>query len=207
MTRDETFGRRITDLQELRALAHTGRLEILQHLQASGAATATECAAVVGLSPSACSYHLRLLARHGFVEPDSGEASERDGRERRWRAVLTGWQSDPDDSDEPAEAAAVDATLARVLLSSSQRKVLAWVDAAARDEAAWRDASLISNSTILAGADELAALSGRLMALLRPYFPVNRSPDDVPPDARQVHVALRLAPGAGRHVAPTEKRT
>jgi Helix-turn-helix domain len=49
-------------------------------------ATATECAEIAGLSPSACSYHLRTLARHGFVEED--RASAADGRERPWRARL-----------------------------------------------------------------------------------------------------------------------
>ncbi len=34
------------------------------------ATVATECAQVAGLSPSACSYHLRTLARYGFVEED-----------------------------------------------------------------------------------------------------------------------------------------
>jgi DNA-binding IclR family transcriptional regulator len=43
-------------------------LIFLQHLVLDGPATATECAEVAGLSPSPCSYHLRALARHGFVE-------------------------------------------------------------------------------------------------------------------------------------------
>ena len=49
----------ISDPRALRALAHPARLAILQHLVLDGPATATECAEVAGLSPSACSYHLR----------------------------------------------------------------------------------------------------------------------------------------------------
>jgi hypothetical protein len=67
-TRDERYGRRLTDPGAVRALAHPGRYAILERLQLEGPATATECAQVAGLTPSACSYHLRLLARHGFVE-------------------------------------------------------------------------------------------------------------------------------------------
>ena len=55
---------------------------------------------MAGLSPSACSYHLRLLAKHGFVEPD--DSRDRDGRERVWRAAVTSWVSDPEpDADPP----------------------------------------------------------------------------------------------------------
>ena len=67
-TKDERYGRRLTDPGAVRALAHPGRYAILERLQLQGPATATECAQVAGLTPSACSYHLRLLARHGFVE-------------------------------------------------------------------------------------------------------------------------------------------
>ncbi|MGH3165700.1 MAG: ArsR/SmtB family transcription factor [Trebonia sp.] len=40
-------------------IAHPARLEIWQYIGLEGPVTATECAEVVGLSPSACSYHLR----------------------------------------------------------------------------------------------------------------------------------------------------
>ena len=66
----------------MRALAHPLRLALLDHLHAVEQATATECAAVVGDSPSSCSYHLRALAKWGFV----GEAEGGVGRERPWRA-------------------------------------------------------------------------------------------------------------------------
>ena len=50
------------DAAVMRAMAHPARLALLEHLRNSGPATATECAAVVGLSPSATSYHLRAKA-------------------------------------------------------------------------------------------------------------------------------------------------
>ena len=53
----------ITDPRMLRALAHPARIAILEHLALDGPATATQCADVAGLSPSACSYHLRALAQ------------------------------------------------------------------------------------------------------------------------------------------------
>src|SRR6266436_393297 len=76
----------ITDPRMMRALAHQARIAIWMHLGLHGPATATECAEIAGLSPSACSYHLRTLAKYGFVEEDPDSAA--DGRERPWRARL-----------------------------------------------------------------------------------------------------------------------
>lgn len=187
---DDRYGRRISDPGALRALAHAGRYAILERLQSGGPATATECAQVVGLSPSACSYHLRLLARHGFVEEDT---SRDDGRERAWRATSTGWWSDVDPDTDPATAQALDSTITRVMMASSDEKVLAFVDHAAK-EPDWRQAALFSNSTVAATVAELADISQAIMAVLKPYFLADRPAGEIPEDARQVHVSVRMAP-------------
>jgi predicted ArsR family transcriptional regulator len=179
----------------LRALAHAGRYAILEHLQTTGPATATECAGVAGLSPSACSYHLRLLARHGFVEEDT--TRDRDGRERVWRATVSGWWSDVDPADDRAEVQALDSTLARVMMASSDEKVLAFVDRGT-EEPEWRAAALMSNSTIVATARELEEISAAVMAAIRPYLVTNRPLDQAPEGARPVHVSVRMAPRAAR---------
>src|SRR3954470_8957236 len=69
----------------MRALAHPTRLALLDHLHSVDQATATECGAAVGDSPSSCSYHLRALAKWGFVEEGEGGV----GRERPWRAAAS----------------------------------------------------------------------------------------------------------------------
>ncbi len=185
------YGRRISDPGALRALAHAGRYAILGRLQTDGPATATECAEVAGLSPSACSYHLRLLARYGFVEPD--DSRDRDGRERVWRAAITGWLNDPDPGADPNEVQAIDSTLSRVMIASSDQKVLEFVDRGAA-EREWRDAALFSNSTIVATVQELQELSDAIMALMRPLMQTNRPLEEAPEGARQVHLAVRMAP-------------
>ena len=60
---------RITDPEALEALAHPVRLDVLGFLMSQGPATASECARAVDDTPSNCSYHLRVLAKHGLVEP------------------------------------------------------------------------------------------------------------------------------------------
>ena len=99
-----TFGRPISDPQALRALAHTGRYAILERLQSRGPATATECADVAGLSPSACSYHLRLLAKYGFVEEDtSDDAAAATAGSGSGGRRSPGWVSDPAQDADPRE--------------------------------------------------------------------------------------------------------
>jgi len=191
---DTPYGRRITDPTALRALAHAGRYAILERLQTEGPATATEVAAVAGLSPSACSYHLRLLARHGFVEESpADDGAARDGRERVWRAAIAGWWNDPEPGTDPREVQALDSTLSRVMLASSDAKVLDFVDRGAR-ERDWRDAALFSNSTISATVEELDALGQAMMDLLRPLMMSNRPLSEAPAGARLVHLAIRMAP-------------
>jgi DNA-binding transcriptional ArsR family regulator len=192
---DETYGRRITDPRAVRALAHAGRYAILERLQVRGPATATECAEVAGLSPSACSYHLRLLAKYGFVEEADNDGG--DGRERRWQAAMPGWQSDLEDEADSTEAAALDHALGRIMLDSSDRKVLGWLEAAGQESREWREAAVLSNSTIIATPEELRQIKEALMGVLRPYFRTERPAEDAPEGARLLHAAVRVVPATG----------
>src|SRR5580698_4906225 len=94
--------REISDPEALEALAHPVRLDILSYLASRGPATASACARAVGDNPSNSSYHLRVLAKHGLVEP----VESTDGRERPWRAVVTGLSADPTNPEASAAAKA-----------------------------------------------------------------------------------------------------
>jgi hypothetical protein len=78
--------RQLTDPKDMRALAHPIRLALLEVLLVYGALTATQAGELIGESASSCSFHLRTLARHHFVE----ETGEGRGRERPWRLVAVG---------------------------------------------------------------------------------------------------------------------
>jgi len=69
------------DVRAVRALAHPLRIELLDRLRFDGASTATLLAQRIGQSSGATSYHLRQLARHGFIE----EVPSDRGRQRWWR--------------------------------------------------------------------------------------------------------------------------
>ena len=109
----------LTDPKTMRALAHPARIAIWAHLGLHGPATATECAEIAGLSPSACSYHLRTLARYGFVEEDPDSAA--DGRERPWRARMLAFSID----DVPGTPAVTRvASRLMIVWSTSERYVI-----------------------------------------------------------------------------------
>jgi len=93
-----------------------------------------------------------------------------------------------------AEMQAIDMALARVLLASSDEKVLSWVDQSAQDSSPWREASLISNSTIAVTTEELKQIQDHIQAVLKPYLLRDRDAEDLPPEARLVHAAVRLTP-------------
>jgi DNA-binding transcriptional ArsR family regulator len=82
---DEEAGLRPT-VDQLKALTHPVRVRMLTLLRLDGPATATTLAARLGLNTGATSYHLRQLARHGFIVDDE---SRGDGRERWWRSAHT----------------------------------------------------------------------------------------------------------------------
>jgi hypothetical protein len=71
----------LTDPKAMRALAHPLRWALLEALSHAGTLTATQASEMLGESPANCAFHLRTLARYGFVE----EAGGGKGRERPWR--------------------------------------------------------------------------------------------------------------------------
>lgn len=175
----------VTDPRALRALAHPLRLALLDHLMSFGPRTASECAAVVGSTPSNCSYHLRALAKVGLVEATDAE----DGRERPWRSASTGLVFGR--TDDPEFALGSD-TVERALADRQVDDEAALVHRAIaqRDEqpVEWREASMLTGYALRLAPAELRELGERLDALIRPYIALTRT--DPPEDADVVALHL-----------------
>jgi DNA-binding transcriptional ArsR family regulator len=141
----------------MRALAHPTRLALLDHLHTVDQATATECSEFVDESPSSCSYHLRALAKWGFVEEGQGGA----GRERPWRATAARIEFESGSPDA--------AVLRDELLGRQQQRVR---DALRREhevQPSWRRAAQTSSATLELTTRELEELGERFEALLDDY--------------------------------------
>jgi DNA-binding Lrp family transcriptional regulator len=177
--------REIRDVRALAALAHPVRNALLSHLMAVGPRTASECAPAVGASASNCSWHLRHLARFGFVERVEGST---DGRERPWQAAATGFDfSQVEHDDEPAARAAVQ-TLAAVQLDEEHRLARTYLRGEDEVPEEWRRSANVSSYGLLLTAAELRELGTWLDAAIRPYLALTRQ--DAPADARPVHLFL-----------------
>jgi hypothetical protein len=73
----------ITDPTAMRALAHPVRMGLIELFGVHPTLTATQASEALGESPANCAFHLRTLAKYGFIE----EAGGGRGRERPWRTA------------------------------------------------------------------------------------------------------------------------
>jgi DNA-binding transcriptional ArsR family regulator len=180
----------VPDLVIMRALAHPARLGLLEHLAETGPATATECAEVVGQSPSAVSYHLRALARAGLVEAAPGRG---DGRERLWRRTDDRYQIRIEGAPEDPEMREAQQEVMESLLARDEARTRAYLASFDSDPKEWQDAAHFMSSTLMMTADELKALGTALEELVAPYRRGSRR--DAPPGARHVSAIIRTLPG------------
>ena len=188
----------LNDPTAMRALAHPARLAILNRLQAEGPCTATEVAEVVGVTPSAASYHLRMLAKYGFVEDAPARGDGRgDGRERLWRSSAIGLSVSPDPDDGPDVRSAKE-FLIKALRDQAEDEVSRAMESLERESREWREAALFNRAVLLVDAEELKALNERIDELLAPYKTTVRDREDAPPGARVSEAQVNLFPRARR---------
>jgi DNA-binding transcriptional ArsR family regulator len=162
------------DVRSLRALAHPLRLRLLDLLRFDGPATASALAVRMGESSGATSYHLRQLARYGFVEED---ARPRHGRERWWRHRARPLMvADP---GTPANAAVLVEMLTREV-RAAERFLAAEPGFASR----WREVAFLRSRALRLAPGELDRLREEIEALLD-RLP-DGSSDSAAPDAAPV---------------------
>lgn len=155
--------RKVDDARTLRALAHPVRIALIEALSLGGAMTATELAEEIGESPTTCSFHLRQLARYGFVE----EAGGGKGRARPWRMTSIGMEIPTVDDPETTIAGA---TLARLFRERQLDRYRTWRETNATYPLRWREAAGDSELVFYMTAEELKQLNAELRALVGPRF-------------------------------------
>jgi predicted ArsR family transcriptional regulator len=174
----ESLPLEITDLETLRALAHPRRQRILQHLGLHGPATSAGLARELGLNTGATSYHLRELAKHGFVE-DVPELAR--GRERWWRAPVRDLRVPPRSRQSEEMRAAVD-EMARLQIADDLEHLARFQEQ--RDEMGeWGDAFLGSHGSMRLTMAELQNFFEDYIRLLNRY---KRPDEQTPEGARTV---------------------
>jgi DNA-binding transcriptional ArsR family regulator len=199
----EQPAREITDVDTLRALAHPLRLRILDAVALYGPLTATEVAERVGESPANCSWHLRQLARYGFVT----EAGGGTGRQRPWRLVTEGHRWG--EGEESPELARAGDAAAQVLLDLEYRKLRDWLAARRQQSPVWRDAGFFNQFIGWCTPEELGELQDEMRSLFGRYLHRLTDPSARPPGSRPVRLMAWGVPeidGAVVGGADTEKK-
>jgi DNA-binding transcriptional ArsR family regulator len=178
---------RVQDPRAIRALAHPARMAIIDALASGDELTATECAELTGLSPSATAYHLKFLERYGLAEP---APARNDGRERPWRAPNRGTKMDIDSST-PARAAAATAVIL-ALIDGSRALAEAFIAHEREEPEEWQHVASLGNVDLWLTADETQRVTADLSAVLEPYR--GRTRADRPDGSRRVRVMNGVVP-------------
>jgi DNA-binding transcriptional ArsR family regulator len=175
----------VTDIESLRAVAHPIRSKMLAMLRYEGPATASELGRRLGESSGSASYHLRQLARYGFIEEDAEQPNRRD---KRWRAAsrFTSW-SRADMSSDP-EGREINDALERRQMLGAVEAFQRWF--ATRDglDARWVDAGGLFDDLLRLTPSQTLRLDNELMAVFARYRTDPPPPDD--PDEPVAHVRI-----------------
>ncbi|HEY3505495.1 MAG TPA: helix-turn-helix domain-containing protein [Actinocatenispora sp.] len=156
------------------ALSHPLRAALLDLVRELGTVTSTEAARRLGHSSGLCSFHLRQLARYGYLE----EAPAK-GRVKPWRLRAT--------RQAPVGGLG---TLSVELEDEGYRRWLAHRDDAPRR---WRrDAA--DSAVLYLTPDELATVAGEIRAVLDRYAEREHDPAARPRGAGPVGAVTRLFP-------------
>jgi DNA-binding transcriptional ArsR family regulator len=177
---------RLRDPRDIRALAHPARMAIIDALASGDELTATECAALTGLSPSATAYHLKFLERYHFAERAPARS---DGRERPWRESR-GPQVALDAST-PAGAAATTA-VGLAFLERSRAAAEAFLASAYAEPTEWQEVASMTSADLWLTLEEAREVAAAVSAALEPYR--GRVLADRPEGSRRVRVTNLVVP-------------
>jgi predicted transcriptional regulator len=176
----------VRDPKMMRALAHPLRVALIEAISQAETRTltATEASDLLGESPANCAFHLRTLAKYGFVE----EAGGGRGRERPWRMRYRSFELVPPGLDRQtrlaAEAAAsiwIDRWMARA--RSRLMRALGY-------PADWQEATIGAQRALYLTAQEAKDLGEAMHRLLEPFENRLEDPSPRPPGSLHYEVLV-----------------
>lgn len=184
----------ISDPVRIRALAHPVRLELLDFLDSAEKATATECAAAIGESVASCSYHLRMLAKHGYIEQ-----VDQPGREKPWK-VVSHRRSSVIDRDAPGSVHAVSA-MASIFVHRQLDRIQSWLQRASQLPVDDVDVSTVTSAAFYATHEEIRQFRADLWELARRFDDRRQHPELRPDEAVPVQLfsVLNIDPDRPAH--------
>ena len=159
----ESGPRRLTDPRAMRALAHPIRMQLIELLTREGPLTATEAAELTGESPANCSFHLRTLAKYGFVE----EAEGGTGRSRPWRRSALGVSIDMVADDAATRVAARE--MSAMHMDRQFEYLRQWLADAPGYTDTWQAAAFSDTMLCYLTADEMRVIEEEIFEIMNRY--------------------------------------
>ncbi|MER6950498.1 helix-turn-helix domain-containing protein [Nonomuraea sp. NPDC000554] len=182
--------RRITDLDELKALGHPLRMRLYRALNVAREATASMLAEQVDEAVSLVSYHLRKLAAHGLIE--EADRPGGDARERWWRLAHRGVSTRDRDFRDSPERVAAHTALSRVAARQRGEMYEHYLDSQDGWEQEWRDAAFGSESLIWLTASEFGQFKGEAEALVAKWQAHGRAAREAADTEGRENVAVHM---------------
>lgn len=172
----------LSDPKAMRALAHPLRMALLELLEAAGTLTATQAGEQLGESPANCAFHLRTLAKYGFVR----EAGGGRGRERPWELAHVGIQLESDQEDPRASATA--GMLQRMWLNRVLERARNALSSPDPLPDAWKHTQEAAQRIQFLTPDEMTELTGEVLGILGRYKDQRTDPSRRPDGALPVEL-------------------
>jgi predicted ArsR family transcriptional regulator len=155
-------------------------MAIIEQLGINGPMTATALAERLDETPANCSWHLRKLASHGFVE----EAEGGTGRQRPWQVPVLGFSWDEDPTSTTAEERQAARAMSDVVLERATNRMREAEERMGDEPEEWRDAQDRSQTLACLTADELREINLAIRELLTTHVDRFADPGKRPEGAR-----------------------
>lgn len=172
----------VRDPRSLRALAHPTRWAIIEALLGETTATATRISELIDEPVNSCSFHLRLLAKYGYIE----RAPSSDGRAHPWRLIEQRVEWHAAGTDDPAADRAADA-LDAMLIEREAARQRSFLLAKDTLEPEWQRAALGTGAYRWLTPAELDEMNVEIEAILDRHRD-RTDPAQRPADARLVRL-------------------
>lgn len=198
--RDLRADDRVLDFESLKGLAHPIRIAIYEALSTYGPATASGLGERLDESSGATSYHLRQLAKHGFVREIEDRGT---GRERWWERVPGAVSLSPLEFAPQSAGREASRRVAMRFEVSRAEQLKAFADRgleALGDE--WIGPAELSTANLRLTAGEFAEMNGRLERAWREITDEFRNRSN--PGSRPVQIHLNSFPILDGDITPED---
>jgi DNA-binding transcriptional ArsR family regulator len=192
----------VSDPHRLRALAHPLRMQLLRLIREHRPVTGARLAELTGESTASVSYHLSVLHKHGYIEPDPVPGPTR--RHKPWRTTYESLRIEGHHGDLPPSQT-VEGAILGPLLSENRRQQDAYFDGTSGLTGGWAEVGTFELTDLVLTAPEVDRLTEEVEAVLARFR--NRAAR-VDADRARFSVSFIAIPTAtAPDQAATEERT